>query len=227
MILRSTNDKRYFLEKEITLIEFINSVIEKDEDKELKYYGVHLLENISTRNMVLYYQKGELKSHHTTFCKFEYKDYLNSLIDKGYFCDYIKVKHINSFDKDNSEEDNKIELQQVEKDLSDSIEEMIKEMQIESNRREVKEKFKWDRKNTTEEDIKDALKVVIEDYEKLKDNYSNLNFSFEREVEMNKKLNEKIKWLEYKLDLLTKRTERAREIRRRSLGVKGESRFRI
>lgn len=227
MILRSTNDKRYFLEKEITLIEFINSVIEKDEDKELKYYGVHLLENISTRNMVLYYQKGELKSHHTTFCKFEYKDYLNSLIDKGYFCDYIKVKHINSFDKDNSEEDNKIELQQVEKDLSDSIEEMIKEMQIKSNRREVKEKFKWDRKNTTEEDIKDALKVVIEDYEKLKDNYSNLNFSFEREVEMNKKLNEKIKWLEYKLDLLTKRTERAREIRRRSLGVKGESRFRI
>lgn len=227
MILRSTNDKRYFLEKEITLIEFINSVIEKDEDKELKYYGVHLLENISTRNMVLYYQKGELKSHHTTFCKFEYKDYLNSLIDKGYFCDYIKVKHINSFDKDNSEEDNKIELQQVEKDLSDSIEEMIKEMQIESNRREVKEKFKWDRKNTTEEDIKDALKVVIEDYGKLKDNYSNLNFSFEREVEMNKKLNEKIKWLEYKLDLLTKRTERAREIRRRSLGVKGESRFRI
>lgn len=227
MILRSTNDKRYFLEKEITLIEFINSVIEKDEDKELKYYGVHLLENISTRNMVLYYQKGELKSHHTTFCKFEYKDYLNSLIDKGYFCDYIKVKHINSFDKDNSEEDNKIELQQVEKDLSDSIEEMIKEMQIESNRREVKEKFKWDRKNTTEEDIKYALKVVIEDYEKLKDNYSNLNFSFEREVEMNKKLNEKIKWLEYKLDLLTKRTERAREIRRRSLGVKGESRFRI
>ena len=182
MILRSTNDKRYFLEKEITLIEFINSVIEKDEDKELKYYGVHLLENISTRNMVLYYQKGELKSHHTTFCKFEYKDYLNSLIDKGYFCDYIKVKHINSFDKDNSEEDNKIELQQVEKDLSDSIEEMIKEMQIKSNRREVKEKFKWDRKNTTEEDIKDALKVVIEDYEKLKDNYSNLNFSFEREI---------------------------------------------
>ena len=227
MILRSTSDKRYFLEKEITLIEFINSVIEKDEDKELKYYEVHLLENISTRNMVLYYQRGELKSHHTTFCKFEYKDYLNSLIDKGYFCDYIKVKHINSFDKDNSEEDNKIELQQVEKDLSDSIEEMIKEMQIESNRREVKEKFKWDRKNTTEEDIKDALKVVIEDYEKLKDNYSNLNFSFEREVEMNKKLNEKIKWLEYKLDLLTKRTEHAREIRRRSLGVKGESRFRI
>ena len=100
-------------------------------------------------------------------------------------------------------------------------------MQIESNRREVKEKFRWDRKNTTEKDIKDALKVVIEDYEKLKDNYSNLNFSFEREVEMNKKLNEKIKWLEYKLDLLTKRTERAREIRRRSLGVKGESRFRI
>lgn len=227
MILRSTNGKRHFLEEEITLIEFINSVIEKDEDKELKYYGVHLLENISTRNMVLYYQNGELKSHHTTFCKFEYKDYLNSLIDKGYFCDYIKVKHINSFDKDNNEKEKKIELQQVEKDLSDSIEEMIKEMQIKSNRREVKEKFKWDRKNTTEEDIKDALKVVIEDYEKLKDNYSNLNFSFEREVEMNKKLNEKIKWLEYKLDLLTKRTERAREIRRRSLGVKGESRFRI
>ena len=64
MILRSINKIDYELEKEMTVEEFIKEVIERDNECHLKYYGISLKAELYSRNMVLYYQDGILKSHH-------------------------------------------------------------------------------------------------------------------------------------------------------------------
>ena len=94
-----------------TVEEFIEKVINKTKDKEKKYFRICTKEYLDGKgNMLLYFQDGKLKSHHSTLCKFDYKDVLEYEIWPRYSVDYIKVENIISLDFDNIEErDNDLE----------------------------------------------------------------------------------------------------------------------
>ena len=110
--------------------------------------------------------------------------------------------------------------------IDKNIERLFKEMQINDERRRIKNKFRF-REKIEASDIMKVLKILVEDNENLEIECLNLNRELEEQEKMNEMLYEKIKWLEYKLDFLIQRTEHTNEIKRRKeLGVKGESRFR-
>lgn len=91
-----------------TVEEFIEKVINKTKDKEKKYFRICTKEYFEGKgNMLLYFQDGKLKSHHSTLCKFDYKDVLEYEIWPRYSVDLLKAENIISIEFDNIDERNK------------------------------------------------------------------------------------------------------------------------
>lgn len=88
-----------------TLREFIENVINKTEDKELKAFRVTLKQEFENkRNLILYFQNGKLKSHHTTWKEFDYNKVLDFQIGNIYSFKLIEVEDIISIDDDYRED---------------------------------------------------------------------------------------------------------------------------
>ena len=84
-----------------TLRDFIDNTVNTTEDKELKVFRVRLKQEIENkRNLILYFQNGVLKSHHTTLGEFDYNDMLDFQVCKTYSCKVVEVEDIISYDDD-------------------------------------------------------------------------------------------------------------------------------
>ncbi|HFD2043863.1 TPA: hypothetical protein ACF2DM_000673 [Clostridium perfringens] len=105
MILRLINDGTVTKHEEKTVRDFIDNIIYKTEDRENKVFVIHTIQSLNGKqNMILYFQDGVLKSHHTTFQKFDYNDVLNYEVSPSYRVKYIVLEDILSVD-DNYEEE--------------------------------------------------------------------------------------------------------------------------
>ncbi|MBO3388303.1 hypothetical protein JJB46_08500 [Clostridium perfringens] len=101
MILRLINDGNVIEHSEKTVKDFINNIIYKTEDKENKAFLIHTTKALNgNQNMILYFQDGVLKSHHTSFGKFDYNDVLNYEVSPSYRVKYIVLEDILSLDAD-------------------------------------------------------------------------------------------------------------------------------
>lgn len=104
MILRLRNDGNVIEHSEKTVKDFIDNIIYKTEDRENKVFVIHTIQSLNGKqNMILYFQDGVLKSHHTSFGKFDYNDVLNYEVSPSYRVKYIVLEDILSVD-DNYEE---------------------------------------------------------------------------------------------------------------------------
>lgn len=101
MILRLRNDGNVIEHSEKTVKDFIDNIIYKTEDKENKVFVIHTIQSLNGKqNMILYFQDGVLKSHHTSFAKFDYNDVLNYEVSPSYRVKYIVLEDILSLDAD-------------------------------------------------------------------------------------------------------------------------------
>lgn len=216
MILRSTNKIDYELDKSITVEEFIKEVIERDDERHLKYYGIILNAELYSRNMVLYYQDGVLKSHHSSGLRMDYNDYLDCEITKKYVADYITVANIRDFKKDYDGEDgnkprkivNKGLSKEMMNKMSKSLEESIEKSKREQMERDIINKVTSAHtlKEVTFEDLVRCVSQIAaymdtEKSNKINDDYC-LNWTIDGLREENRVSKDQIKWLEYKVDLL-------------------------
>lgn len=84
-----------------TVKEFIYEEIMKIDGKENKYFRICTKKAYDKKqNMLLYFQDGKLKSHHSTKRKFDYNDVLDYEIFEFYSMDDLKVSNIVSVDDD-------------------------------------------------------------------------------------------------------------------------------
>lgn len=103
-------DHRNWLENNIkhkckTVKDFIDNELMKIENKEKKYFIICLKEEyVDKKNLVLYFQDGKLKSHHSTMVAFDYNDVLECEIQKYYSMFDITIDKIVSIDCDSIEE---------------------------------------------------------------------------------------------------------------------------
>lgn len=104
MILRLRNDGNVIDHSEKTVRDFIDNIIYKTEDRENKVFVIHTIQALNGKqNMILYFQDGVLKSHHTTFQKFDYNDVLDYEISPSYRVKYVLLEDILSVDADSEE----------------------------------------------------------------------------------------------------------------------------
>lgn len=102
MILRLRNDGNVIEHSEKTVRDFIDNIIYETEGKENKAFLIHTTKALNgNQNMILYFQDGVLKSHHTTFQKFDYNDVLDYEISPSYRVKYVLLEDILSIDTDN------------------------------------------------------------------------------------------------------------------------------
>lgn len=104
MILRLINDGTVTKHEEKTVRDFIDNIIYKTEDRENKVFVIHTIQELNGKqNMILYFQDGVLKSHHTTYQKFDYNDVLDYEISPSYRVKYVLLEDILSLDADSKE----------------------------------------------------------------------------------------------------------------------------
>ncbi|MDC4242326.1 hypothetical protein NE398_19530 [Clostridium tertium] len=211
MILRNLLGESYKLKNKVTLKEFINDVIEKDEEREIKFYEVHLEKEIQMKNMILYYQNGKLKSHHTTFRKFNYLDHLNDFIKISYESGYIKGGNIYSFSKD-------YEVDKKPKIKDKSIDEIIEEMIEERRKNDLISDARFRLKKLSNEEMREVISILIEKVDDNRSDLSSLKSELNRQETINYCLSESIKWLEYKMKLSI--TNNNSKIKKKSIGIK-------
>lgn len=101
-----------------TVKEFIDNEIMRIEGKENKYFRICTKKSYNGKqNMLLYFQDGKLKSHHSTQVAFNYNDVLEYEIYEMYSMDDLKVTNIVSVDCDC--------LEDLEKKLKQKDEEVL------------------------------------------------------------------------------------------------------
>lgn len=84
-----------------TVKEFINEELMKIDGKENKYFRICTKKEYNGKsNMLLYFQDGKLKSHHSTKVAFDYNDVLDYEIYELYSMNDLKVDNIVSVDYD-------------------------------------------------------------------------------------------------------------------------------
>jgi len=87
--------------EEKTVRDFIDKVIMKIPNKEKKYFRICTKQWLDGMgNMVLYFQDGILKSHHTDGDEFNYQDVLDYELHKYYSIDDLGVDNIRSVECD-------------------------------------------------------------------------------------------------------------------------------
>lgn len=88
-----------------TVREFIDKELMRIEGKENKYFRICTKKSYNKKqNMLLYFQDGKLKSHHSTQVAFNYEEVLDYEIFEFYSMDDLKVTNIVSVDCDCKEE---------------------------------------------------------------------------------------------------------------------------
>lgn len=84
-----------------TVREFIDKELMQIEGKENKYFRICTKKAYDKKqNMLLYFQDGKLKSHHSTQLEFNYEDVLDYEIFEFYSMDDLKVTNIVSVQDD-------------------------------------------------------------------------------------------------------------------------------
>ncbi|WP_302782623.1 hypothetical protein [Clostridium saudiense] len=180
-----------------TVKEFIDNELMKIENKEKKYFRISTkVEFKGKRNLLLYFQDGKLKSHHSTTVAFDYNDVLEYDIFEYYSMNDISVENIISVDCDCEEEINakfkesnrlNIDIDTIGMTREEKSSYRIKKM-IENNN--IKDTIKKEAK-TTDDIIIKALNLLFEETEE--------NVTLKNEVkELRRVLEEKeqqIKWL--------------------------------
>nr|WP_321026997.1 hypothetical protein [Clostridium neonatale]DAW05981.1 MAG TPA: hypothetical protein [Caudoviricetes sp.] len=208
MILGRFNENIYKLSKNMTVDRFIKDVVEKDLDKELKYYCITLKKELSGRNMVLYYQYGILKSHHTSYSKMDYKDYLEYEIFDHYKSNYIEVDNVISYNEnyrgDDCNKPKNVEIKPIDKKMQkEIIDNVFKELEIEDIRKEKLYKIKNRRNEELDlNDIIECVRQMIEDNLQKSTNEYIKEDRIKKLEDENKKLQARVKWLDYKMNLL-------------------------
>lgn len=106
-----------------TVEEFINEELMKIDGKENKYFRICTKKEYNGKsNMLLYFQDGKLKSHHSTKVAFDYNDVLDYEIYELYSMNDLKVDNIVSVDYDCLKELEKMLKEKKEKDLTFDLE---------------------------------------------------------------------------------------------------------
>lgn len=184
-----------------TVREFINKELMKISNKEKKYFRICTKAQYEGKqNLLLYFQDGKLKSHHSTKIAFDYNDVLDYEIYGTYSIDDLEVTNIDSIDSDCEEEMaeklNKIAnrnkdliidretlgMSKQEK-IMYSIDKMFEEDVI---RRSIK-----DNKDITDDTIVKALKILFKQTDEIT-TLNNKIAELEKKVEQQ---SQQIKWL--------------------------------
>lgn len=145
--------------EEKTVRDFINKIIMKNPNKEKKYFRICAKQWLDGKgNMLLYFQDGILKSHHSGGDEFNYKDILEYELHEYYSIDDLSVDNIRSVDCDNNEQLEQRMIAYRSRERSWHTDDMINGM--EALERELKEeKIK---KTIKEDNIKnDDLVLVV------------------------------------------------------------------
>lgn len=184
-----------------TVEEFIEKVINETKDKEKKYFRICTKEYLDGKgNMLLYFQDGKLKSHHSTLCKFDYKDVLEYEIWPRYSVNLLKAENIISIEFDNIEErDSDLERRKKSHRL----------YKIDINRTLESEEEKiyrlYDEKILLENvydgkfkdgDLEKIVQILVERNSKNKDHIRSLNSLVNEMYEEINVLKAKIEWLD-------------------------------
>lgn len=211
MILRDCYRLNTSLKKEMTVGEFIKDIVEKDEKRFFKYYSVVLKEVLPCRNMIFHYEDGILKSHHSSYCKMDYREYLEYDIVDKYGMGLINIDNIADWEKDYDKNDsNKPKVDN--KQLSDEdIDKVLNKLELEEKKNRIKKErrkkisqvqYESDSGNIQLKELVECVQAMINDVE------VNVFEKMNRENEIsslkdeNRRLHSKIKWLEYKMNLL-------------------------
>lgn len=178
-----------------TVGKFINKVMLKKNDVDKKYFAITLRESIGgNQNMILYMQNGAVKSHHSSYGKFDYRDCLDCEIFPYYNESYIRFDNIKCFDF-NCEEEliNHINFIYKKNDYTihlESKDERIKRVLDENyiKNKVLREEFK-------EVDLLKVIKILVSDNKKKELEIKKLRSEVDKIEERLEELNDKIKWL--------------------------------
>ncbi|OPX47852.1 hypothetical protein [Clostridium thermobutyricum] len=187
-----------------TVREFIENIIEKTEDKENKYFKISTKVGLSgNRNMILYYQDGILKSHHTTRQKFDYKLVLDYEIYDEYYMGILKMNNILSYDFDSREELKKFIEQYYYSNntchyINLDVKDIISELQREQEEKRIQEQF-LNNSIPNIEEIDKVLKMLIDKRVNPKETL-NLKGVVREIIEEVEKLKGKVSYLESQLN---------------------------
>lgn len=212
MILRNCYELNSNLEKETTVGEFVRDVIEKDEKRFFKYYSILLKQELPCRNMIFHYENGVLKSHHSSYCAMDYREYLDYKIIAKYGTGFISLDNIADWEKDYYKNDaNKPSVdnnQLSDEDIDRALAQLDKEEK--KNRKERERQNKIDKIKYEYNSGNIQLKQLVECVQAmLVDLYGNPLEKINRDMELhrledeNRRLYSQIKWLEYKMNLLS------------------------
>lgn len=173
MILTKLNYSGYELEKKMTLRNFIYDIILKDKENKYKYYSVFFVKNFEANNMILFFKNSVLKSHHSSFSKMDYNDYLDFEIRRNYGTGIIGMDNIYSMDKDYIDDDCNLAKRPIY--LKPRLEELY---------------------NCFEDEVNEKNKSIFEPQLKQVENEIRKK---EKEIE---RLNQKKKWVEYRMKII-------------------------
>lgn len=212
MILRNTDGRSLNIETGMTVGEFIKEIIEKDEERHLKYYRITFKVNLHSRNMVLFYQNEILKSHHTTGSKLDYNDYINHEICESYGANYILLDNIWDYNCDYNAEDGnkpkKIENRRLNPEkLKETCDKVFKDIDRDREEKARIDKVKWNHKceEITFDDLVECVRQMTWNMDKHVSYEDSKNWNINRMKRENEILQSQVKWLEYKIDLLQKK----------------------
>ena len=198
MILRHRDwDKQIKLEKTMTVGDFVEEIVLKDENKKNKYYTISIKESIDgKRNLIIYYQYNNVKSHHSTGAEFDYNTVIDLEIIPSYSERIIKVDDIISMDSDFEHKYKHKAL--TKEEIYKTTEELLKKWEQEEGEKDNRRKVFED--NVTKENLIICIRQFVSDLEKENLRNSELKHQIEICKKREENLQQQIKWLEYRLN---------------------------
>lgn len=196
MIIKDSNvSESKKLSGNYTVGKFVNEVMIKKKDVDKKYFAITLKESIGEyQNMILYMQNGVIKSHHSSYGKFDYRKYLDCDIFPHYNESYIRLENIKCFDFDCKEElIHHINFIYKKNDYTIYLE--SKEERIYRLLDEDYIKNKVLREDFKEVDLLKVIKILVSDNKEKELEIKKLRSEVDKIEERLEELNDKIKWL--------------------------------
>lgn len=197
MIIRDMSNTEIIKHNAKTIQEFIELVIKNETEREKKFYITSLKKDIDgSKNIVFYYQDGILKSHHTSFIKFDYNDIIDNEIVDTCRIGVISIENIISLQDNTKEEQDKRLDSEMEKSLyidmrysSDFLKKMNQEFDEETKLKKLS-----NIKDVSHEELVEIVEIMNYRLDKRGREISNLNSVVRELYDEFDRLNQRFNW---------------------------------
>ncbi|MFQ8920963.1 MAG: hypothetical protein ACLR60_03640 [Clostridium paraputrificum] len=196
MIIKDNNvSESKKLSGNYTVGKFVNEVMLKKKDVDKKYFAITLRESIGGyQNMILYMQNGVVKSHHSSYGKFDYRKYLDYEIFPHYNESYIRFENIKCFDFE-CEEDLINDINFIYKKEDCMIHLESKEERIHRALDEDYIKNKVLREGFKDVELLKVIKILVSDNKEKGLEIDKLRSEVDKVEKRLEELNDRVKWL--------------------------------